>query len=250
MPVQKYNDQNSDLNATVFQRRWEANFHMAQAISLMQSLPALRGLWPFSATEAETIYDLSGEGRMLYLSGQTLANFGLVQYGDFDGVSDYATRPDETGLSVTGALSLGGWFYFDANGAEQGLISKWYSTGNQLGYALVRSAANAIVAEITTDGATGVFATSAAVASGGWHFCGFRFEPSVSLSVCVDRTWVDNVTAIPASIFASTENLDVGRVNRGSYFNGRACLLWLAADDLPKAEFAVIYEATRALFGV
>jgi len=249
MPIQRYNDQNIDLLAAVFQRRYEPNFALGNAVSLLAMLPAIRGVWSFASVDSAVVNDNSGQGRGLTISGMTTGLQGLAQYGDFDGANDYLHRPTETDLQITGALSMGAWVYFDAL-AEHGILGKWLAAGNLRGYRLYRTAGGLIEFAVSADGTATTVKQSAAVANSTWVFVGGRYTPSTSVSVVVNRTWLDNVAAIPAAIYGTAVDLEAGRTDGGSYLNGRIALAFLAAESLSDAEFGVIYEQTRALFGV
>ncbi len=249
MPLQVYNDQNIDLLAGVFQRRREPNFAQSNALGILAMLPGVRLAWGMGGRDTDAVADDSHLGRVGALYGPTFGTQGLAAYADFDGSNDYIRRPDEDGLRLTGALSLGAWVYFDAAG-EAGILDKWRTASDNRGYRLYRTAAGLIEFAISTDGAAETVVQSAAVTDAAWYFVGASFEASTALRIYIGRTAVANVAAIPASVFASTADFEAGRTNGGSYLNGRIALAFVTATTLPAAQFGVIYEQTRALFGV
>lgn len=251
MPLQRYNDQNIDLLASVFQRRREPNFAAGMS-SVGTMTPNILGFWPFSSADQISVADISGQGRIMAILGGfslTQVSARLAQYGTFDGVNGYLKRPSEPETAMTDALSVGAWVNFGASGADQGIIGKWYTTGNQRGWRIYRSAANAIVFEVSADGTATTSVTSAVVAGSAWTFVSGVYLPSTSIKVGIGRTKVSNTTAIPASIFASVEALEFGRTNRSNYMTGDMALAFLA-NSSSDSMVDVIYEQTRDLFGV
>jgi len=248
MPIQYYNDQNIDLLAAVFQRRYEPNFALANALSVLAALPGMRMVWGMGGRDSNAVVDNAGMGRVGAINGVTFGVSGIAAYADFDGVNDYLRRPDEDGLRITGALTIGAWVYFDAAG-EAGILSKWLAAGNLRCYRLIRTAGGLIEFAISADGTATTVVDSAAVSDSTWYFVAGSYDPSTSLKVYVNRTAVSNVTSIPAAIYASTADFEGGRTDAGSYMNGRQAFSFVAASTLTAAQLGVIYEQTRALFG-
>src|SRR4030042_5924133 len=84
--------------------------------SIHLQLSGLRGYWPMSSVnENGNSYDLSGQGRVL--TNNNTVPFGiydLLPYADFTpGSSEYFSRPDEAGLVISGALTIGCWAWLD-----------------------------------------------------------------------------------------------------------------------------------------
>lgn len=120
---------------------------------------------------------------------------------------------DNASLSITGALTIIGWAYFNALGSLEAIISKWLETGDQRSYRLIKQAANTIRAEISSAGtAASIVAatTSGTPAAGSWVFVAARFTPSSELAVWLDSEKVINTTGIPASIFDSNAKFVLG----------------------------------------
>lgn len=150
-------------------------------------------------------------------------------------------------------LTLGGWFKFTTVPASVfGLISKWYILGgtNQGAYRLIKTAANTIQFDITTDGSTVVSATSTAtVAKDIWYHLYGRFDPSTELAVFVDNVKATNAVAIPASVFNSNEPLQVGRTSRANYLDGKASMCHLNSAQLSDGIIEVLWEQSRVMYG-
>lgn len=237
------------------------------------SLLGLRGFWPLGALNASGYpTDLSGQLRTLTNNGPSeggvVAGY-TAPYLKFDGSNDYLSRADEAGLDILGTethilsafrgLTLGGWF-LAANGSlppasTKGLMAKYLTTGNQRSYRLhIASASSSPTFVISVDGtATTSVTSSRTLAEEIWYFIVGRFDPSTSLDIFVSGTWNNNVAAIPASIFNSTEELNISAYSTGlaaSRFNGSVSHCFLCAAYLPDEVVETLYEITRGMFGV
>ena len=254
-----------DVLSADFQLRYEPNFACANAISIGKMLPGLRGFWAMSATASTgEARDMSDQDMHLtYAGNPTYGYQGLAPYITFDGTGDYLSRSDTANLDITGTetiyapnvrgLTLGGWFYRSAAGVEQGLMSKWNTVlTNQRSYMLYLNASNQILFSISTDGTTVVSVThTETIATNQWTFIAGRFKPGSELKIWKNLTARTNTTGIPASIFNSTANFNVGAYANGSLglFTGRASLCFLSAMYLNDYFITNFYHQTRALFG-
>jgi hypothetical protein len=164
--------------------------------------------------------------------------------------SNYLSRADEAGLSITGNLTVGGWFYFDAEstGQETGLISKWYETGNERAYVLYKNASNELVFSVSDDGSV-VFS----ITDGGfnyvesqWFYVIGRFTVSAELALFVNGMWYK--TTAPASIFDCSEDFEIGRYNRTNYLDGRVSQAFICAYSVPDTFICAMYSHAKALY--
>lgn len=234
------------------------------AISAFSLLPQLRGLWAMNAVDdGGDVFDFSEQDRVLTYNGNPTFNVdGLAPYIELDGVGDYLSRGDEAGLDILGTesfvhadiqgLTFGGWYWFDdALGNLETLISKWGGAG-QFAYRLVRLAANGFIRlNVSTDGAALVNATSTiAPAIDTWFFAVGRFIPSTELAVFLNYTQYTNIVGVPASIFNSNGDLQIGATNAGARLTGRASISFLCAAALSDTIIRTIFQSTRALYGV
>jgi hypothetical protein len=223
--VQK-NDKSFAASRTEFVRSYSPTTSWGHAVSMALMFPYLRGLWSFSSIdELNKVYDYSGQGRVLS-NGTAFPTFGykgLMNYGDYVRAnSQYMTRADEAGLSITGALTIMAWVYFDAlsTGNDTGIISKWYIPVLAQGsYLLHKDAANIFKFSITRDGTTVTTIGDAGVnySASKWFFVAGTFNPQTSMKLFVNGNWYTLVAAIPASIYDGTEALRFGSYNRGNY---------------------------------
>lgn len=239
-----------------FFARYEPNAAMVHS-SLHSQLPMLRAYWPFSSVDENgDVYDISGQGRVLNNNNTTpFAWHNLLPYADLTpGATNYFNRVDEAGLDITGDLSLGGWFWLDtlAPGNDMGLIAKWTVAGNQRAYYLkFVDATNQFQFSVSTDGAAVVTVTSTAVPviNTWYHICGV-FRANSVLNIFVDGVKTELAVGVPASIFNSSADLQVGASDVGTNrLDGRVCQCFLCAENLDDVMIWNLYQQTRANFG-
>lgn len=185
-------------------------------------LPMTRALWLLSnVDENSDLFDSSGQGRTLSETGTVTYSFDeYMPYAVLNGTTQYFKRADEAGLDITGALTMGGWFYFDNTAsADEFIIGKWQERNNRRSYALKRNSSGKIVAIVSSNGTAETTVTSTdTVASGVWVLVVLRYEPSNELSVFVGQeggsggTMVENsnTSSIPASLNSDTAKFAVG----------------------------------------
>lgn len=216
-------------------------------------LPELRGFWPFSTigSGGSPAVDFSGRGNNLSNNGSaTRAIYAdLVPYTELNGSSQYWSIGDNTELSITGALTWGGWYWFDTIATTSALANKWNGTGNQRSYLLLLNSST-IEARVSSNGtAETTVVHTTAPQTGRWHHIVGRYVPSAELSVFLDGVETLNTTSIPASIFDSTADFRVGVLGSGANFlDGRAALQFVCADDLPDALIQGLHRATKLFF--
>lgn len=233
----------ADVKANSDYRRLYNPAHAwGDAISMYLGLPQLRGFWPMSSVnEVGNVYDLSGQGRTVGPTGTVTQGVdGLVPYTQFDGTTGQLTRSDEAATSITGALTLGCWVYFDSVPVGSGLIGKWtpyaiYSSGASFRFAVF---SGSIIA-----------AERASFATGQWLFAAGRYTPSTELKLWYNNETYTNTTSIPASIADTAVPFGMGRIGIG-YFPGRITLAFLCAAALSDETISTLYDFTRPLFGV
>jgi len=270
------NDSMTELLRADFFARNEPNAAWSHTVSDHLLLPALRGFWPMSAhhvtAQSAFVDDIAcgfdlGMINAPYLGirtytlaptcGFTAPQSRYLTYGA-DNVQHDIVGTETIVPANNRGLTLGCWVFFDALGSEEGLIAKMLTAGNQLSYWLYKSAADQIVFSISSLGtpASTVSVTSTAtIAAGIWYHIIGRFVPSTALDVYVDSVRTTNAVGVPASLFDSTQPLEMGRIDGGSYITGFLSLAWLCAsrcwdnqtgtrDVLPFA----LYEHSKRLF--
>ena len=218
--------------------------------------PELRGFWSFaSVDQSGAIADLSGWGRTLTNNGATprqlFADF--MPYADLDGSNQWFNRATEAGMEITGALTLGGYFWYDAFTANaNGMLSKWNGGINQRSYRLFANNSSQATFEVSSNGTAITTVTGPVLLVNTWYQIYGVYLPSTSLSVIVNRAKTTNVTSIPASIFNSSVDFEIGTRDSGGggLLNGRAALAGVYADDHPDQNIFSRYDGSRSVFGV
>jgi hypothetical protein len=279
MAIQQRNASLVDLLKADFQPRNEMAFAWANACSMYQQLPGLRGFWPMSAVDSSgNAQDQSGHGHVLTYAGNPVYGLDLTtarrlaSYIRFDGTGDYLTRADEADLDITGTetyisnqatgdgagrgITMGGWWRPEDAVNFQMLISKWVNAGQYSYYLALQGteAGDPVRFFMSDDGTNSSYASSVTPYSTSlWQFFAGRFcdsDTGEELAVWVNDEKTTNATA-RNSIRSGTDNFAVGGNAAGAYpYTGRACLVWLCAAALPDVTIWALYQQTRALFGV
>jgi len=212
--------------ATEVGRLWEpinriANILTASQKDLFIKLPALEAYFPMSLVGLGGLARNHGEGVDLQMTGTVTAGYDGNSYRQLGGGVNYLAVTDGafnlTGLEtyIEAALrgfTIGGWFKLDSTvAATRGMITKDGIAANR-GYAMAYNSTDNPILIVSSNGAaTFSVVSTGQVTVGQWHFLVARFHPSVELAIFLDSQKTVNVTAIPASCFASTQAFEVGR---------------------------------------
>jgi hypothetical protein len=261
--VQRRSDENVDVLTADFQRRAEPQFALKSMVAQFLAIPGLRAFWPMSSfDENGDAFDLSGQARTLGYNGNPTYDFdNLVPCIKLDGTGDYLDRADEAGLDILGTesyvatpgLTIGCWVNVrEAGGAIATLMSKFLTTGNQRAYWLLKLATDEFQFTISDNGAgTDVVPATVDYEQNAWQFVVGRFTPSTELALFVDGTWYTNVAGIPASIFNSNADFNVGARNNGALnlIEGWFSMCFLSVVAVSDAIVNQLYEQSRVAFG-
>lgn len=217
----------------------------------------LRLFVPFtSVDENGDAYDLSGQGRVLNNNNAiTYASTSIMTYANLvKASSQFFNRPDEAGLDITGQLTIGGWFWFNALGAQEGFVGKYNTNGvNQRVYLLYKTNVEAMRFIVSSNGTATTTVTSTVTGvNNNWYFMVGRYTPSTELAVWVNGTKTTNLVAIPASLSNQASSFWVGQDGSagGSYLGGRAALVFLCATALEDCFINALFWHSAPWFGV
>ena len=136
------------------------------------------------------------------------------------GSSQYASIADgsQTGLDITGSLSLECWFKPESIGAAQYLLSKW-DTNSQRSYALVLNDTGKLLAWASDDGSftAGHYSQtygSTVLSAGTWYHVAMTFNSStgaITLYVNgVNDSSTDSVSTSATSVYNGTAPFSIG----------------------------------------
>jgi hypothetical protein len=272
MTSQKRNDEMVNILRPDFFARNEPNASWVHYQSAIMSTCGLQGFWPMStvintgthyAMDNACYYPLTAHAYPTfgYLSTATItalppwvnfvaANSQYLAYAADDPQHDIIGTEAYISANERG-LTLGGWFKFTTVPASWfGLISKWWLTGNDGAYCLLKSPANNIVFGVTTDGATSVaIASTTTIVANTWYHLYGRFDPSTEIAVFVDNVKTTLAAGIPATIFNADEPFAIGWADRGSYLDGKASMCHLNASYLSDSIIEVLWEQSRVMYG-
>lgn len=267
MPTQKRPDEMVGILSSDLQPRYEPNFAWKSAIATFLAIPGLRGFWPMtSISSAGNAFDVSGNGRTMTYNagggGPTYIYDRLIPYFQGDGLG-YLSRADEAGLDIIGTetyvgssargLTVGGWWYFDnAVGSDEYMISKWAAAASRSWVLRRNSATGAIEFFVSTDG-TNIAATATGdiPADTTWFFGVGRYDPSTDVQVWVNDDITTSAVGVPATIFNSGSSVNICSSGvPGSLMTGRAAFVFLTTMQLRDWVVSALFQQTRALFNV
>ncbi len=183
-------------------------------------LPGLLGYWPMGIREAP-----AGKVMEHSYGGLPLTQVGVVPTG-YDGNSfvhlgDGINYLFSTSGTVTGTetfidtningLTFGCWLSIDGyGGSNSGVISKDGAATNR-GYSMFFTSAGAMGVAISGNGASTFSAAGAVVPLSSWAFVCGRFIPSTEIAVFVNSIKSVTAVAIPAAIYLTTQQFEIGR---------------------------------------
>lgn len=126
------------------------------------------------------------------------------------------TNAAQTGLNITGSLTLSGWVKFSSLSGSPTIVGKWDAPGNKRQYILY-IASNKLHMSISVDGTNQVSVTgTTTIATGTWYYVTGVYIPGISMSLYIGTASTASVldaqltTSVPASIFSSTGDFTIG----------------------------------------
>lgn len=225
------------------------------------ALSGLRGLWHMADTGEATVQDYAPAGRDLTIASNP--TYGVYQatgmpevpYMDFDGTGDILSFIDAAWHSITGAVTLIGWYRPDDGtpASATKLGGHFNASGNQRSYILHNATDGTLQAIISSNGTATFTVSSVATMADGttWYLCALRYTPSTELAVFLQGVKAVNTTSIPAAIHDSTAPFTLGGNGAsGELISGHLALWSLHAGALTDTTLAAVWANERGLFGV
>lgn len=217
-------------------------------------LKNLHGYWPMSSHTqgyGDLVYDLSGQDRHLTRVGAELDSVApfnnLAPYADYNGTTDYLTRADETGLDITGALTLWGWVWFDSIAGVRPLSGKWGAAAATRSY-LLYTVGGVVTMALSTGAAVTTYAGTA-VTTDGWHFLAGMYTPSATVDLFVDGETTSNATAV-AALGNSASPFRIANDNDGNFLDGRTGPCGLQAAALGEDILQMLFQRGRPIWKI
>lgn len=263
MAIQSRYDELFKLLSGDFRRNYAPHHAFADTVAMFQTLPGLIGLWSCGPMGASGLLnDLSGNG--LQMTNNNAALFSaetssLIPWIELNGTDEYFSRADTAILDISGAetyvatavqgITIGGWFWFDVVTGTNAMMSK-FTAGGQASYRIYRDTAQ-IRFYTSADGTNedGVVSGDAPpLTANGWYFCVGR-SPNGGAEQSVFVNGIESIgSAGGFPIFNSTAAFEIGRMNAGSYLNGRASMCFLCAAAVPTIHLTTLYQWTRCMY--
>ena len=188
-------------------------------------------------------HDIEMGAGLQHVATATLEKVRGLMYLNLPGATgDYASTPDSAALDITGDIQIDAWIQADdySTAANQNIVAKWTSSGNQRAYKLrIVAGGGALGLDISQNGSSQININSTANipgidGAGIWVRVTLDVDDGAGNRVTKFYTSADGetwaqlgstvTTAGTVSIFASTANLRVGQQNQSgseSPFSGR-----------------------------
>lgn len=215
------------------------------------NLPGLQGFWPMGMrTLNGDIVEHSGASGGCNQQGTVPVGYGLVSYatcGNGNNYCDNASVGQITGTetyienSLRG-LTAGAWVQLIASpNPAQGIVGRSGIFGNK-GWALIKAASDQISCLVSADGTTSPVVTGSAMVVGNWHFVAMRWTPSTELAAFIDGDKFTTASSIPASLFVSTQNFEIGRYNNAmaNVLDAKVRNVFVCAAAVPDARIELV----------
>jgi len=148
-------------------------------------------------------------------------------------------------------LTLGGWFYFNnAPGALEYLMARW-NPGVLQAYRLTRLAVGTIQGSVDDGGGAVNVTTTATVAETFWTWIAFRFDPSNTLDIFVNRVKTTLAVGVPATIQSTALDFTIGADHLGANpFDGRTSMNFVCVAVIPDVTINALFDTSRAAYNV
>ncbi len=220
-------------------------------------LPGLRAYFPMGAAKSNgNTPDLSGNGLELVPTGSPTRGYDGNSYTEVGVATDFLNRLGST-MRISGVetymavalrgMTMGGWIYVHSLLAGNGgLVGLWGVTG-QKSYLVYVNPSGVPFFAISGDGTAATDVSGGAVTLGKWFFWAARFTPSTEIAIFIDGVKSVNVTAIYASLFASTASFEVGRfrADNATILNAWHRDVFICSAILSDAQIIDIYDRSR-----
>lgn len=187
--------------------------------------------WPLnelsSAAGAVTRYDAHGSNHLTDNNTTASAAGNWNRGADFErSNSEKLTITDasQTGLDITGDMSIAMWFKFETNNAgQQVFASKWLSSGTSRGFLFYKESDNFIRFAVSNDGTfNGAVSVAWTPSNGVWYHMAVVYDSSAgSAAFYIDGTQQGTTqTGLDTSIVNNSTAFDLGASEDGSFVDG------------------------------
>lgn len=204
----------------------------------------------YDAHGANDLIDNNGVGQG---TGNVYPNCADIERGNLAYLN--ITDAAQSGLDITGDITIGGWVNQESRYQYPPLASKWSNNGNQRGYFLYHDAyQNEWEWAVSSDGTAG--GTSSAVVSGGsltstWYFVAAYYDSSANeIGVSIDGG--TPVTAAHAGgIFDSSAAFELGSIfitSRLYYFDGLMGPVFVFSRRVPDEDIVALADKNNGFY--
>ena len=189
------------------------------------------GYWRFDERSGSSVADISGNGNNMTWNGTLGSQWKtgkLGQAGFFNRTNNYAvTSGDPASLQITGAITISAWINTNRTHVNQDIVTKAGNNGNYGYWFFFADLADKAILELDSDGTGGGIkvTSNTSLLANTWYHVAATYSPSTEMKMYINGVLdATNTTSIPASIFDSTQNTEIGSQNGATgtnFFSGK-----------------------------
>jgi hypothetical protein len=219
----------------------------------------LAGYWKLDESSGTLANDSTGNGNTGTLTnGPTWAAGKINNALTLNGTNQYVDAGNAASLQITGSITLTAWVNASAlGGTPSSILGKSNPGTSNRSYALNIDPTNCGGAQkfdmvVSTDGtAYAIRCSSTAAVTGTWYFVADVYDASAqTLHVYVNGALSDGTLTgtVPASLFNTTANVNLGRRNNNiDFFNGTIDDARIYSRALSASDVLTLYNATASV---
>lgn len=207
-----------------------------------------KGVWNLNETSS-TRYDstannndLTDNNTVLYGTGKFTGNAADFEANNSERLS--ITDGTQTGLDITGNLSISGWVNFEtAPGATFQTFAMKYSGGTQISYVfdVSQNGPRLYFSKLGNDGA--LVQKAYTFSTGTWYHVAVVFITSTSVELFVNGSSIGSGTHTKDALYNSTANFQLGALqNDGNYLDGKEQMFKVYAGALTSTWLSTEYN--------
>lgn len=218
---------------------------------------SLVSCWPLDETSGirydsvDVSNDLSDNNTVLYAGGK-ISNAAQFVRADSEYLS--ITDGSQSGLDITGDMSLSFWLYIDSlpsASSAYGLISKWSGAPNNQFLLQLRNDGGTYYLRFynSDDGTNIVYDSSSySFTTGTWYHIVLVYDASAgSAEIYINGSSHDTLTTLDTSIINASGVFYLGAFDASSFFDGRLDEVFVYSRALSSGDVVDLYNSNNAL---
>lgn len=152
----------------------------------------------------------------------------------------------QTGLDITGDLSISFWWKPETNNVFQWLVSKYLLAGNQRSYGIYFDGTNSLNFASSSDGTSGNTVDQGKTftpSNGTWYHIVITYATSGTVTTYVNGSSLGTNTGYKTSIFNGSAEFAIGRGNLDSWTDGVIDAVGIWSRTIDSSEVTTLYNS-------